>query len=77
MAGVVGLVGAGGGRGAAEVAPVEDDFGEDADRGAAGGAERDGLFVFGVVGGAGATAVKAISKASESIMLRYASAACI
>jgi hypothetical protein len=58
------------------VAPVEGYFGEDADWGAAGGAERDGLFVFGVVG-AWATAVKAISKASESIMLRYARAACI
>jgi hypothetical protein len=34
--GVVCLVGPGGGRGAAEAAPVEDDFGEDADRGAAG-----------------------------------------
>jgi hypothetical protein len=36
-----------------EMAPVEDDFGEDANRGAAGGAERNGLLVFGVVGGLG------------------------
>jgi hypothetical protein len=33
------------------VAPVEDEFGEDADRGAAGAAERDGFVVFGVVAG--------------------------
>jgi len=32
---------------------VKDGFGEDADWGAAGGAERDGLHVFGVVGGLG------------------------
>ena len=75
MTGVVSLVGAPGDGVAAVVAPVEDELGEDADLGAAGGAERDGVFVFGVVGAAGPTAVKAISKASGSIMLRYASAA--
>jgi len=51
--GVVGLMGPGRGGVAAEVAPLEGYFGEDADGGAAGGAQRDGLFVFGVVGGLG------------------------
>ena len=51
MAGVIGLVGAGGGGVASEVAPIQDDFGEDADRGAALAAEGDGLVVFGLIGG--------------------------
>ena len=75
VAGVVGLVGAPGDGVAAEVAPAEDELGEDPDRGAAGGAERDGSSSSGSSAGAGATAVKAISKASGSIMLRYARAA--
>ena len=49
VAGVVGAVGAGGGGVAAVVAPVEGEFREDADGSAAGGAERDGLLVFGLV----------------------------
>jgi len=46
VAGVVGVVGAGGGGGAAVVAPGEVLVGEDADGGAARGAQGDGIFVF-------------------------------
>jgi hypothetical protein len=50
VAGVVGLVGAGDSSVAAEMTPAEIEFGEDADRGAAGAAERKDLVVFAPVG---------------------------
>ena len=64
------------GRGAVEVAPGENHFGEDADRGAAGGAQRDGLLVFGVVRGLG-DGGEGDLEGFRVDQLRYASAACI
>jgi len=44
-------VGAGGGSVTTEATPAQVEFGEDADRGPAGAAQRDGLVVLGLVGG--------------------------